>query len=129
MSGFLVRFLKGKATKEEVVERGGNPLDLKDRKNPAIFRQYLTPDVSREELYEALKYAQENEYYDIEQDIQYAIEDSEKDKRAYGVVQSQMKMVPEGVARKVGSYLGGKTKKRKTRKQKKTRKSLKVKSK
>lgn len=129
MSGFLVRFLRGKATKEEVIERGGDPNDLKDRTNPAIFRQYLTPDVSREDLYEALKYAQENEREDIAEDIQYAIDDNEKDKRAYGVVQSQMKMVPEGVAKKVGSYLGGKSRKRKSRKQKKSRKSLKVKSK
>ena len=128
MSGFLVRFLRGKATKEEVVERGGNPNDLKDRKNPAIFRQFLTPDVSREELYEALKYAQESELDDIAEDIQYAIDDSERDKRAYQVVQSQMKQVPEGVARKVGSYLGGKTRKRKARKGKgkKSRKSRRV---
>ena len=125
MPGFLVRFLQRKATKKEVTDRGGDPNDLKDTTNPAIFRQYLTEDVPREELYEALAFAQENEYGDIAEDIQFAIDDSEKDKRAYKVVERQMKKVPEDVARKVGSYLGGKTRKRKSRK----RKSLKVKSK
>ena len=125
MPGFLIRFLQGKATKKEVVERGGHASDLKDRTNPALFRQFLTEDVPREELYEALAFAQENEYGDIAEDIQFAIDDSEKDKRAYKVVERQMKKVPEDVARKVGTYLGGKTRKRKNRK----RKSLKVKSK
>lgn len=129
MPGFLTRFLQGKATKKEVVERGGQSTDLKDRTNPAVFRQFLTEDVPRAELQEALAFAQENDYGDIATDIQYAIDDSEKDKRAYGVVEPQMKQLPEDVARKVGSYLGGKTRKRKTRKQKKTRKSLKNKSK
>lgn len=129
MPGFLVRFLQGKATKKEVVERGGHANDLKDTTNPALFRQFLTEDVPREELYEALKFAQENDYGDIATDIQDAIDDSERDKRAYDVVQPQMKKLPEDVARKVGTYLGGKTRKlRKLRKTKK-RKSLKVKSK
>jgi len=122
MAGFLVRFLQRKATKKEVTDRGGDPNDLKDTTNPAIFRQYLSEDVPREELYEALAFAQENEYGDIAEDIQFAIDDSEKDKRAYKVVEPQMKKLPEDVARKVGSYLGGKTRKRKNRKQRKTRK-------
>lgn len=107
MPGFLVRFLQRKATKKEVTDRGGDPNDLKDTTNPAIFRQYLTEDVPREELYEALAFAQENDYGDIAEDIQFAIDDSERDKRAYGVVQQQMKKLPEDVVRKVGSYLGG----------------------
>ena len=124
MPGFLTRFLQGKATKKEVVERGGDPNDLMDRTNPAIFRQFLVDDVPRDELYEALQFAQENDYSDIAEDIQYAIDENEKDKRAYKVVEGQMKMLPEDVARKVGSYLGGKkTRKRKARKQKKSRKS------
>lgn len=132
MPGFLVRFLQRKATKKEVIERGGDANDLKDTTNPAIFRQFLTEDVPREELYEALKFAQENDYGDIATDIQDAIDDSERDKRAYGVVEPQMKKLPEDVARKVGTYLGGKTRKtRKTRKARKSkkRKSLKVKTK
>lgn len=123
MPGFLVRFLQRKATKKEVTDRGGDPNDLKDTTNPAIFRQYLVDDIPREELYEALAFAQENDYGDIATDIQDAIDENEKDKRAYNVVQPQMRKLPEDVTRKVGSYLGGK--KRKTRK----RKSLKVKSK
>ena len=122
MPGFLVRFLQRKATKKEVTDRGGDPNDLKDTTNPAIFRQYLVDDIPREELYEALAFAQENDYGDIATDIQDAIDESEKDKRAYNVVQPQMRKLPEDVTRKVGSYLGGR--KRKTRK----RKSLKVKS-
>lgn len=124
MPGFLVRFLQGKATEKEVVERGGEPTDLKDRTNPSIFRQYLVDDVPRDELYEALAFARENDYGDIAEDIQFAIDESERDKRAYAVVQRQMKKLPEDVTRKVGSYLGGK----KTRKRR-ARKNLKVKSK
>ncbi len=127
MTGFLVRFLERKATKKEVVERGGHANDLKDTTNPAIFRQFLTEDVPREELYEALKFAQENDYGDIATDIQDAIDDSERDKRAYKVVEPQMKKLPEEVARKVGTYLGGKTRKTRKRKTRK-RKSLKNKS-
>jgi hypothetical protein len=122
MPGFLVRFLQGKATEKEVVERGGDPTDLKDRTNPAIFRQFLIDDVPRDELYEALAFAQDNDYGDIATDIQDAIDESEKDKRAYGVVQSQMRQIPEDVARKVSSYLGGKSRKRKNKnKKRKTR--------
>lgn len=122
MPGFLVRFLQGKATEKEVVERGGEPTDLKDRTNPSIFRQYLVDDVPRTELYEALAFAQENDYGDIAEDIQYAIDESERDKRAYGVVQRQIKKVPEDITRKIGSYLGGKkTRKRNGKKHRKTR--------
>lgn len=128
MPGFLVRFLQRKATEKEVTDRDGDPNDLKDTTNPAIFRQYLTEDVPRTELYEALAFAQENDYGDIAEDIQFAIDDSERDKRAYGVVQRQMKKIPEDVARKVGSYLGGK-KTRKRKGKKRTRRNLKVKTK
>lgn len=107
MPGFLVRFLQGKAVEKEVVERGGDPTDLKDRTNPSIFRQFLVDDVPREELYEALAFAQENDYGDIAEDIQFAIDESERDKRSYGVVERQLKKLPEDITRKVGSYLGG----------------------
>lgn len=123
MPGFLVRFLQGKATEKEVLDRGGEPTDLKDRTNPAIFRQFLIDDVPRDELYEALAFAQENDYGDIATDIQDAIDESERDKRSYGVVQSQMKQIPEDVARKVGSYLGGKSRKHRRRRTTRKRKT------
>lgn len=56
--GFLKRFLRGKATDEEVVNHGGQPGDSEDSTNPSIVSQFL-PSATQEELKEALAYASE----------------------------------------------------------------------
>lgn len=56
--GFLVRFLRGKATAQEITERGGEPGDEMDSTNPAVVSQLLST-ASQEELKEALAYASE----------------------------------------------------------------------
>jgi len=56
--GFLKRFLRGKASAEEVVNRGGEAGDETDYTNPSLVSQFL-PSASQEELKEALAYASE----------------------------------------------------------------------
>ena len=66
--GFLKRFLKGKASVEEVVAKGGDETDKQDPTNPSIFVKFL-PSASSEELSEALVFAQSMDMGDIADQI------------------------------------------------------------
>jgi hypothetical protein len=112
VEGFLKRFIKGKVTEDEVVERGGESMDFT---NPGTVAEFL-PRTSRPELEEALAFAKKMDYGDIGDKIQTEI--TKRDRSALGVVGSQIKKLPTDVLGKIKSNLGGK--KRKTRKNRKT---------
>ena len=66
--GFLKRFLKGKASVDEVVAKRGDETDKQDPTNPSIFVKFL-PNASSEELSEALTFAESMEMGDIAEKI------------------------------------------------------------